>query len=166
MRIQYQNQGVQIAFTGKLHAARWAEKVDATNLDAFASGVRPTSSGPLPPTNGSIDVNVALVTANSVVRQTIPKDVHGVVIQGTGAAHVPSTYFAQIERLWKRGVPVVLATRTRDVARTFDAVDRVLWAADLTPEKATLALMAALGVSRQLPDVCDWWSTLMSQSIR
>jgi L-asparaginase len=166
MQIQYPDQGVQIAFAGKLHAARWAKKIDASNLDAFESGSRPPSSGPLPPTNGSIDANVALVTANSVARQTIPEDVHGVVIQGTGAAHVPSTYFEQIERLWKRGLPVVLATRARDVARTFDGVDRVLWAGDLTAEKATLALMAALGVSTQLPDICDWWSTLMSQSIR
>jgi L-asparaginase len=166
MQTQHSNQGAQIAFAGKLHAARWAGKIDASSLDAFASGSRPASSGPLPPTNGTIDVNVALVTANSVVRQAIPEDVHGVVIQGTGAAHVPSTYFEQIEQLWERGVPVVLATRTRDIARTFDAIDRVLWAGDLTPEKATLALMAALGSSRQLPAVCNWWSNLMSQSIR
>jgi L-asparaginase len=166
IQTQRTNQGVQIAFAGKLHAARWAQKIDAFALDAFLSGSRPSSSGSLPPTNGSIDVNVAMVTANSVVRQAIPEYAHGVVVKGTGASHVPSTYFDEIERLSERGIPVILTTRTRDVARPFDANDRVLWAGDLTPEKATLALMAALDVSIRLPDDRDWWSTLMSQSIR
>jgi L-asparaginase len=161
-----ENQGVQIAFAGELHAARWVRKIDAFALDPFSSDSRPPTSGPLPLTTDSIEVNVAMVTSSAVVRQTFPDDALGVVLQGTGAAHVPSMYFDEIERFWARGRPVVIASRSRDVARTFNANDRVLWAGDLTAEKATLALMAALAVSTQLSEVCDWWSSLMSQSLR
>jgi L-asparaginase/Glu-tRNA(Gln) amidotransferase subunit D len=107
-----------------------------------------------------------MVTASALIRQVIPEDVHGVVLEGTGAAHVPSSYFDKIEQLRKREIPVVVASRTRDVARFFSNSDRVLWAGDLTAEKATLALMAALAVSKKLPDVQNWWSALMSSSIR
>ena len=160
------NQGVQIAFAGQVHAARWVRKVDAFNLNPFWSGARPPYSGPLPTTTESIDANVTMITTNALVRQTFPEDANGVVLQGTGAAHVPSSFVGEIERFWARGLPVVIATRCRDVARTFKVSDQVLWAGDLTAEKATLSLMAALAVSNQLSEVCNWWSALMSQSVR
>jgi L-asparaginase len=160
------HQGVQIAFAGQMHAARWVRKVDAFNLNPFWSGGRPSFSGPLPTTTESLDVNVKMITTNAVVRPTLPEGVKGVVLQGTGAAHVPSSFFEEIDRFWTRGLPVVIASRCRDVARTFNEGDRVLWAGDQTAEKATLSLMAALAVSTQLSDVCNWWSELMSQSVR
>ena len=166
MQTSHSNRGVQIAFAGEVHAARWVRKVDAFNLNAFRSGARPPYSGPLPIATESIDVNVTMITTNALVRQTLPEEAKGVVLQGTGAAHVPSSFFGEIERFWARGLPVVIASRCRDVARTFNESDRVLWAGDLTAEKATLALMAALAVSNQLSEVCNWWSALMSQSVR
>jgi len=160
------NQGVQVAFGGELHAARWVRKVDALSLNPFSSGNRPSSSQSPPMTNGEVDSAVSIVLASSIFRQPMPPRSHGIVLYGTGAGHVPSHYFKAIEGLWARGVPVVLASRARDVPRPFDAGQCNLWAADLTPEKAALALMAALAVSRELDDICTWWSELMAGSIR
>jgi L-asparaginase/Glu-tRNA(Gln) amidotransferase subunit D len=96
----------------------------------------------------------------------MPSDASGIVLEGTGASHVPSVYFEQIEDAWSKGIPVVISSRSRDVARTYSPNDHVLWAGDLSSEKAAIALMAALGRSHVLPEVCDWWAELMSQSVR
>ncbi|HVA70434.1 MAG TPA: asparaginase [Acidimicrobiales bacterium] len=160
------DQGVQVAFAGELFAARWVRKIDAFELKAFSGGGRPSSSGPLPPAPDSIDVNVKVVTTSSVARQSIPSDASGIVLVGTGASHVPSAYFEEIERTWSQGIPVVISSRSRDVARTYRPNDDVLWAGDLSSEKAAIALMAALGKSHILADVCEWWAELMSESVR
>jgi L-asparaginase len=149
-----------------MHAARWIRKVDAFNFNPFWSDGRPSFRGALPTTTESLDVSVKMITTNAVVGPTLPEGVNGLVLQGTGAAHVPSSFFAEIERFWTLGLPVVIASRCRDVACTFNKSDRVLWAGDQTAEKATLSLMAALAVSTQLSDVPNWWSELMYQSVR
>jgi len=159
------DQGVQIAFAGQLHAARWARKYDARELNAFTSDGRPSSSGSLPSSSGVLDHDVALVVASSVVRHEIPADAHGVVLWGTGAGHVPSSYLGQIHDLTAAGVPVVVATRVRDVLRPPGHLDEVLRAGDLTASKAVLALMCALGTSRRMSDVHQWWTELLSTSI-
>lgn len=158
--------GVHVAFAGHLYAARWARKVDALDVAAFSSDDRPTSSGPLPPTNGTIDQEVTMLTVNSIVRPEIPRPVHGLVLRGTGAGHVPSTYFDVIDELWKSGVPVVISSRARDVKREVVASARVLHAGDLTPEKAVLALMVGLGFSSEMSDITSWWTDLLDSSIR
>lgn len=160
------DQGTQIAFANELFAARWARKIDALALNAFSGNGRPSTSGPLPPAPDSLDFNVKVVRASSVVQQPIPSDASGIVLEGTGAGHVPSVYFEQIERAWSKGIPVVISSRSRDVARTNGPNDEVLWAGDLSSEKAAIALMAALGRSRILSEVCEWWAELMSQSVR
>ena len=158
--------GVRIAFAGRIHAARWARKIDAEGLDAFDSLSRPSSSGPLPPTNSTIDSSVSVVKTNPIANQAIPPDVHGLVLEGTGAGHVPSLYHSEVERLVSIGVPVVIATRCRDVSRTPRATAEILRAGDLTAEKAALALMTALAISRDLPEVRAWWSQLSLSAIR
>ncbi len=159
-------QGVQIAFAGQLHAARWARKIDALALDAFSSDGRSPSSGRLPPTNGTIDKQVAMLTVNSVVRPELPQSMHGLVLRGTGAGHIPSTYFEAVDQLWSAGVPVVIASRARDVIREDTSRDRLLRAGDLTPEKAVLAVMVGLGVSSEMSDFAKWWSELLASSVR
>lgn len=166
MQTERLHQGVQIGFSHQLFAARWARKIDAFALNAFSDNGRPSSSGPLPFAPDSFDMNVKVVTTSSVVRQPIPHDASGVVLQGTGAGHIPAIYFDEVERMWNRGIPVVISSRSRDVARTFKLSDEVLWAGDLSTEKAAIALMAALGNSPHLTDVCNWWAELMSQSVR
>ncbi len=158
--------GVQVAFANERHAARWVRKVDASKLNPFTSDGRPSASGTLPPTAGDLERRVTMITANAVVRNAVPDGLKGLVLRGTGAGHVPSAYFAMVEDLWARGVPVVIASRSRDVLRTVGDRDRVLWAGDLTPEKAVLALMAALGRSGELDDVTHWWSTLLDSAVR
>ena len=157
--------GVQVAFAARLHAARWVHKIDAQQVDAFTSFGRPLSSGPLPPTDGTIDQAVTLVTVNSVARQKIPASMHGLVLRGTGASHVPSEYFEQIEQLMDRGIPVVLTTRARDVQREPKS-SGVLYGGELSSEKAALALMVALGYSSVPNDIARWWRELRATSIR
>lgn len=165
-RTQEADQGVQVAFAHELFAARWVRKIDAFELSAFSAYGRPSSSGPLPPAPDVLDFNVRVVTTSSTVRQPIPSDASGLVLVGTGAGHVPSSYFEEIEATCKRGLPVVISSRARDVARTYNPNSDVLWAGDLTPEKAAIAIGAALGKSRNLSHVREWWSELMSQSVR
>ena len=158
--------GVQVAFAGHLHAARWARKIDAFALDAFSSEGRPASSGPLPLTNGTIDKQVAMLTVNSIVRPEMPQSIHGLVLRGTGAGHIPSIYFDSVEQMWSAGVPVVIASRVRDVIREDTSRERLLRAGDLTPEKAVLSLMVGLGVSTQMSDLSGWWFALLDSSVR
>jgi L-asparaginase len=110
-------QGVQVSFAGELHAARWVRKVDSASLSAFTSDGQPSSSGRLPPSPQNVENDVALVIANALVRQAIPNRCHGVVLHGTGAGHIPSSYFDDIDALWKSGVPVVLSPRAKDGTR-------------------------------------------------
>jgi L-asparaginase len=158
--------GVQIAFADHLHAARWAQKVDALDFNAFSSHGRPQSSGDLPTTTGVIDKLVTMITANSIVRPEIPKRIHGLVVRGTGAGHVPSSYFQPLDQLWTSGVPVVIASRARDVPRAVQPGDRNLWAGDLTPEKAVIALMVGLGATSGESSITAWWSELLAAAIR
>jgi L-asparaginase len=158
--------GVQIAFADHVHAARWAQKIDALELDAFSSHGRPQSSGELPTSTGVIDKQVTMITANSIVRPEIPQGVHGLVVRGTGAAHVPSSYFEPLDQLWKSGVPVVIASRARDVPRAMQPDGRFLWAGDLTPEKAVIALMVGIGATSGKSEITAWWSELLDGAIR
>jgi len=158
--------GVQIAFAGQVHAARWAHKIDALELNAFSSHGRPQSSGNLPSTTGIIDKQVTMITANSIVRSEIPKGLHGLVVRGTGAGHVPSTYFQPLDELSKSGVAVVIASRVRDLQRAVRPDGGILWAGDLTPEKAVIALMVGIGATSGNSDITSWWSELLEGSIR
>jgi len=159
-------QGVQIAFASQLHAARWVRKVDALELNAFSSDGRPSFSGRLPSTSGRIDKQVTMIVVNSIVRPEMPESMHGLVLRGPGAGHIPSIYFDFVDRMWSADVPVVIASRARDVKREVASGDRVLWAGDLTSEKAVLALMVGLGVSSKMSDITKWWSELLESSVR
>jgi L-asparaginase/Glu-tRNA(Gln) amidotransferase subunit D len=91
----------------------------------------------------------------------VPEGVSGLVLEGTGAAHVPS-YHAIAEKLITLGVPVVFASRCRDVERDPDSSASVLYAGDLTAEKAAIALMVALGRHRALGELRTWWARLLA----
>jgi L-asparaginase len=158
--------GVQIAFADHLHAARWAQKIDAFELNAFSSQGRLHSSGDLPTATGVIDKQVTMITANSIVRPEIPEGIHGLVVRGTGAGHVPSSYFQPLDQLRKSGVPVVIASRARDVPRAMRPDDRFFSAGDLTPEKAVIALMVGLGATSGESALTTWWSELLAGAIR
>ncbi len=158
--------GVQVAFAGRRHAARWATKIDASALNAFDSGGRPASAPPPPPGMPVLDPHVALLKVGPVARPVVPPALHGLVLQGTGSGHVPSAYNDRIDHLLNEGVPVVLATRCRDVERSGGLSEAVLRAADLSAEKAVVALMVALGQGRDLATVRNWWDTLLAGGVR
>jgi L-asparaginase len=156
--------GVQVAWPRQLHAARWARKVDAAAANPFESGPRQTVGHRPPEPGPAIEQNVALVKVGPLARPAVPAAVAGVVLEGMGAAHVPSEYHPIIEDLLAGGVPVVLASRCRDVLRGPAAGDGVLYAGDLTAEKAAIALMVGLGRKRDLTDLRAWWSELLTAS--
>ena len=156
--------GVHVAWSGQLHGARWVRKVDAAALNPFESGARQAVAQRPPEPGPAIDQNVALLKVGPLARPAVPDAVAGVVVEGMGAAHVPSEYHPIIEDLLAGGVPVVLASRCRDVDRSPAAGDGVLYAGDLTAEKAAIALMVGLGHKRGLRDLRAWWSDLLTAS--
>jgi len=150
--------GVQVWLAERAHAARWARKVDAGALDAFDSGGRPESATAPPALQPRLNHAVTLLKVGPLARPTLPTDHAGVVLEGTGAAHVPSALHPAIEHLVAQGITVVLATRCRDVDRTDVAGSALLRAGDLTAEKAAVALMAALGNFDNADALRRWWS--------
>jgi L-asparaginase len=155
-----QNLGVQVAFAGRTHAARWVVKVDATGFDAFESADRPKSAPPPPSSRGALIREVALLKVGPVARPAIPNNIAGLVLEGTGTSHVPSVYHRAITDLVRRGIPVVVGTRVGDPgAPLTDQI--ILRAGDLTAEKATIALMVALGTTNDLDQLRTWWAELL-----
>ncbi len=152
--------GVQVVFSGRVHAARWVRKVSAVDLDAFSSSSRPAIAPPPPDSSGVLERRVAQLKVGPVARPTIPEGLAGLVIEGTGLTHVPSEYQAPIGELTKRGVPVVIATRC-DAVTLPDYDSAVLRAGDLTAEKAAIALMTALGTSSERDFIRVWWDELL-----
>jgi L-asparaginase len=154
--------GVQVLLAGRTHAARWARKVDAGALDSFESDNRP-STAPPPPLAPSVRLGspVPVIKVGAFSPDALPDRVSGLVLEGTGAAHVPVRYLNQIQALADHGIPVVLATRCRDAPRLRGEPGLVLHAGDLTAEKAALALMVALGQDLGGTALQHWWEELI-----
>jgi L-asparaginase len=154
--------GVQVVMAGRTHAARWVRKVDAVALDCFDSDGRPPTAHPPPEVvSPCLAWPVPVVKVGPFGPDHFPGDVAGLVLEGTGAAHIPTRYDRQIQDLGDRGIPVVLATRCRDVPRVRTRAGPVFHAGDLTAEKAALALMVALGQNLDSDALKDWWAELM-----
>ena len=122
--------GVRVAWQGKLHAVRSLRKVDAAAVEPFISRSQGGSPAGLPEPGPKVGPNVELLKVGPLSRPRVPDDVAGLVLEGTGAAHVPSSYNETINRLVSGGVPVVLGSRCRDVERDPDS-GPVLYAGDL-----------------------------------
>lgn len=154
--------GVQVAWQGKLYPARSVQKVDAAADEPF-EGRRESWPVPLLPEPGpALGPGVMLLKVGPFATPDVPEGVAGLVLEGTGAAHVPTRYYAVAERLISLGVPVVLASRCRDVERRPDSSGPVLYAGDLTAEKAAIALMVALGRHHDLGQLRAWWAQLLA----
>jgi L-asparaginase len=153
--------GVQVAWGKKLYPARSVHKVDAHSSVPFEGELLSGGRCEPPEPGSDVETRVALVKASPVGRGALPSDVPGVVLEGTGTSHVPSSYRPAIEGLLAAGVPVVIASRCRDRASGTDLGHGALPAADLTAEKAAIALMVGIGRHRLLDDLRPWWSDLV-----
>lgn len=152
--------GVQVAFAGRMHAARWVRKVDAWSLDPFDSGARPPSAPPPPPAGSGLDHDVALVKVGPLSQPELPNS-RGLVLEGTGLGHVPSRYHQEVADRLSAGRPVVLGSRAAESRRLDPSPTGALGAGDLTAEKATLALMAGMARCRGMEALREWWTDLM-----
>jgi L-asparaginase len=154
--------GVHVAWRGKLHPARSVRKVDAAAAEPFESRRQFGPTSPLPEPGPVLARDVKLLKVGPVARPEIPERVAGVVLEGTGAAHIPSHYHALAERLVGAGVPVVFASRCRDVERHDNSRSSAVYAGDLTAEKAAIALMVGLGRHRDIGQLGGWWAQLLA----
>ena len=153
--------GVHVAWPGTLHAARSVRKVDAAAPQPFESNRQLSGSGTLPEPGREIGPRVELLKVGPLSRPELPTSVAGLVLEGIGVAHIPSPYHAIVESLVDSGVPVVLASRCRDVDRDPHSPTSVLYAGDLTAEKAAIALRVGLGRHRDLAPLRTWWAELL-----
>jgi len=154
--------GVHVVWPPALHPARSVRKVDAAAPQPFESSRQFRGSVPLPEPGPDIGPRVELLKVGPLSRPEVPQRVPGLVLEGVGAAHIPSPYHAAVERLVASGVPVVLASRCRDVERDPYNPASVLYAGDLTAEKAAIALMVGLGRHRDIAQLRAWWAQLLA----
>lgn len=179
--------GALLSVNDEIHAARWATKTDTTNVSTFRSvpggpvgrvvGDTPVFDLPSPsrpPRGDDIDPEVALVKAYTgmdaaMLRWLVDdQDVHGIVIEGTGAGNVPGPLVEPIDHAIAEGVAVVIASRcwTGRPEPIYGgpgggvtlAEHGVIRSNGLNGPKARLALMVALGRSRDHDDLVRWFA--------
>ncbi len=166
--------GILVVFNEEIHAAREVTKTHSFNVSTFRSpyagpigytdtaGVvftrRPKPTPKLAPTSLPQDVyllKMALGTGDRLVRSCVQATVDGIVIEGTGLGHVPGKVVPTIRSAVDAGIPVVLTSRTF-AGRVLPLYGSpgggqelreagVIFAGDLSGQKARLELMAALG---------------------
>jgi L-asparaginase len=178
--------GALLSINDELHAARWATKTDTLDVATFRSpeggpvgaveggNVRFRLSSPPRPTCGDgIEPNVALVKVftgmdAAPLRWFLDAGVRGLVLEGTGAGHVPGPVMEGIAEARDRGVPVVLASRCwtgRTAAIyggpgggvTLDGLG-IIRSNGVNGPKARIALMVALGLTRDLDELRAWFA--------
>ncbi|MGQ0797251.1 MAG: Glu-tRNA(Gln) amidotransferase subunit GatD [Methanobacteriota archaeon] len=125
----------------------------------FAAPVLPRSKGPAH-VDDALDTNVALVhfypgQRASELEATL-RDVHGVVIAGTGLGHVAHDLIPVLADAARRGVAVVMTTQTLQGRVNLNVYDTgrdllkagVVSGEDMLPETALVKLMWVLGHTR------------------
>lgn len=177
--------GAMVCFNDEIHAAWAVQKTMATNLAAFSSpGFGPIGhviegqprflckSERWPPVAGDLDslvpARVAIVTASlgegpDLVEAVAAGGYKGLVVQATGAGHLPHTWVAPLAALASK-IPVVLATRVSRgpvLSKTYafegsesDLLSRGLISAGfLCSSKARILLSMALGSGLAVDDI-------------
>jgi L-asparaginase/Glu-tRNA(Gln) amidotransferase subunit D len=152
--------GVRVAFGSEVFDPRGLRKRDARALQPF-DGAAPTAHPRVPPVRGfDVDTGVVLRKVGPIPTDGVPDELTGLVLEGLGAAHLPSRVFPVVDRLQARSIPVVLASRSRSWFRR-DAEEKwILEAGDLTAEQAAIALMVGLRETQGWPALRDWWRNL------
>lgn len=166
--------GVMIVMHNEIHAARRATKADTENVDAFDSTappdlgwvrngrvhftqqVPPRVSVPFPAAAPRVDIVPMYAGADDVgLKAALDKGAAGIVIEAVGAGNVSQALYQGILDALQAGVPVVISSRVlrggvRPVyAYAGGGVSLVqagaILAEDLSPQKARVLLIAALG---------------------
>lgn len=179
--------GALLTVNDEIHAARWATKTDTTNVSTFRSVPggpvgRVVAGAPVydldtpsrPPHGDHVDTAVALVKAytgmdDALLRWLVDEqEVHGIVVEGTGAGNVPGALVAGIDHAIARGVPVVIASRcwTGRPEPIYGgpgggvtlAEHGVIRSNGLNGPKARLALMVALGCCDSPDELARWFA--------
>ena len=168
--------GVLVVLNDEIHSARDVRKMDNNRVHTFESAeygalgvvdtdrivlrraitTRHTISSELPLPSGDELPNVPIVADfagndGSVLRAWAQRGVDGVVVQAFGGGRGSPGMRGAVSELAEAGIPIVLASRVPGgrVMGSDAAVGRgVLAAGDLTPHRARIALMLALGVTR------------------
>jgi L-asparaginase len=177
--------GALLCLSDEIHSARWATKTHTTSFCTFSSPPAgpvgrierdeprfTLDCPPRPPRGETVDLDVALVKVSTgmddtLLRWVVDQGASGLVVEGTGSGNVPGTVVPGIQYALARDVPVVLTSRCwtgRTVpiyggpggGVTLDHLG-VIRAGDLPAHKARLALMVALGVTRDLDGLREWF---------
>lgn len=177
--------GALLTINDDIHAARWAQKTDTNAVHTFQSTPvgavgqmiyeRPLFHIPTPPLEiaTAADTNVALVKVytgmdDAALRWHVDRGAAGLVVEGTGAGHVPGEVVPGIEYAISEDVPVVLASRVKTGrveshyggpggGRTLDDAG-VIRAGYLNSVMARIALMVALGSADGMAGVRRWFA--------
>lgn len=174
--------GVLVVLNEQIHSAREVAKTHAANTAAFASpywgplGYADDDSvvilrKPVPrehffPEHVDNEAHLLKMTAgmpSDLLDWLIDQNAAGIVIEGFGRGNVPPAIQESMIRAVKKGIPVVLASRTGSGrpahAYGYAGGGRISWengiifAGELTGIKARLLLMLALGENRDIAHI-------------
>lgn len=170
--------GALVCLGGQVHAARWATLADPARRTAFTSGRHPVLGrvadgtvlldrrGPRPPRGpAEPESDVALLTVypdmpSSLVTTVTDAGARGLVLAGTGAGNVPVELFTQVFGAVSMDVPVVVASRVPTDALGLVGRLGAIGAGGLSPEKARIGLMVALGDGGGVVAARKWFAAL------
>lgn len=152
--------GVRVALGGCVFGPRGLRKRDARAMQPF-EGPTPRPRPVLPPVQGfDVDAGVVLRKVGAIPWDIVEERVTGLVLEGLGAAHLPTRALPVVDRLQASAIPVVLASRSRAWFRGARSDEWVLQAGDLTAEQAAISLMVALRQASGWDALREWWTAL------
>lgn len=179
--------GAVVCAGDELHAARWADRPDATTVAAFSSAPHPqlgrmigsrvellSAPPPRPPAaEGEPESDVALIKTYPgmtpmLLTAAVDAGARGIVLEGTGVGNVPVELFTTISELTEWDIPVVVASRSRTHRAALDELPPAagmasgvgaIGARGRPPAQARAAVMVALG-GGGVAAVRDWFGRL------
>ncbi|HEU5110815.1 MAG TPA: asparaginase domain-containing protein [Micromonosporaceae bacterium] len=166
--------GAVVCLGDELHAARFAALTDGFSsaphpmLGRLVDGrVRLTSAPPPRPpvADGAPETDVALLKTYpdmppALLTTVTDLGAQGVVLEGTGAGNVPVELFGTIMELSQMDIPVVVASRAHTTDIGLAERMGAIGAAGLSPQKARMALMVALGAGGGVKAATRYFSGL------
>ncbi|MGC8826273.1 MAG: asparaginase [Anaerolineae bacterium] len=180
--------GTLIVMNDEIHLARWATKSHTSAMNAFSS----PDHGPIgrlvgkqvmlyacPPHRpvlpaGDLAVDVPILPAGldsspAILQYLTANGTRGVVIEGTGAGHVPPAWLESIRQAVSQGMTVVISSRSR--GPLYDkygylgayrdlAAAGCLFSDGIDSAKCRIKLMAILGQAGDTETIRRWWEMI------